>query len=344
MKALSKASVLGGLILMTLGTVLACISLFAVDFDFHRFDNMKYTEHTTEITEGFSEVLIYSVECDVRILPAEGDVCTVTTHDGEKITHAVTVKDGFLTVKREDHRKWYERIGFFVGETREITVRLPKEGYYRFAIETTSGNITVEDGFSLKKAELRSTSGDVAFLSEVTESYYAYTVSGVQRTGEHPVGGKHFTAKSTSGDIFIPKLGGGDAILKTTSGDISVSASDAATLDVQTTSGDVSVSSCAGETLRIETTSGEIALSRVDLSRKAMIVTVSGDVSMELLDGAEIVIRTSSGDVEGTVASPKQYTVKTTSGDCRVPQSAVTEERCSITTVSGDVDVRCPEG
>lgn len=70
------------------------------------------------------------------------------------------------------------------------------------------------------------------------------------------------------------------------------------------------------------------------------IVRTTGDVELEVCNAAELAIETDTGDVTGSLFSPKRFITQTDTGDVHVPQVAITNETCSITTSTGDIEIR----
>lgn len=122
------------------------------------------------------------------------------------------------------------------------------------------------------------------------------------------------------------------------SGDVESSA-DAGRIYIETASGDVELENIAAEAVRVTTASGDVEANNIRVSGDFEVSSASGDVSFERLDAASVTISTASGDVTGTMAGEMRYTIKTASGDVDVPETGSGGE-CSITTSSGDIEIR----
>jgi DUF4097 and DUF4098 domain-containing protein YvlB len=168
--------------------------------------------------------------------------------------------------------------------------------------------------------------------------YQSLTVRTVSGEIEVPADFTFATAKveSTSGDLTLRAKVTDGVTAKSVSGDITL---DGVSGEVQitTTSGDVEVGRSAAQTLTVQTTSGEIDLEDVSVERGACITSVSGDVELERFDADSIQIKTVSGDVEGSLCSPKNFVIQTTSGWVQTPSSDSAAGECAVTTTSGDI-------
>ena len=191
----------------------------------------------------------------------------------------------------------------FIRITREneyITIYLPRDAYESLRIQTTSGDIYVFPAFDSVE--------NATIVSTSGDIRFIGTVSDSLR------------AETTSGDILIREPNAKSVYVTTTSGEITLSAVYAASVSVNTTSGDVELDGVtASETLTVNTLSGEIEL---------------------YCDAAEIYLESMSGDIEGSIGSAKNYKVKTTSGNVRIPPSDQNAGICSIRTTSGDIELK----
>lgn len=252
-----------------------------------------------DVTEPFDDIDIGVVEGNVRIAPSQDGSCRVVCRDLERVSSSVEVKNGVLTVSRQDARPWYARFGlWWLGEL-SVTVFLPERTYGSLSVRTVSGDAAVADGLSFSAASVTTTSGEISFHGRVERTLSIQSVSG-------------------------------DASLARTAADL---------LTVSTTSGDIWLSEIDAGALDIVTTSGEASCQAVMVSGAARFETVSGDVWFYDSDAGTLRIKTVSGDVGASLLSPKAFSVSTTSGDVRVPPSDEKAGECTVKTTSGDIDL-----
>lgn len=298
--------------------LLLCFGAFAaMGFDFSRLNTLTVETHTYTVEDPFVNLSVDGAECDVRLFPSEDGSCKVVCRESDKIDHTVKVVDGTLTIKRVDHRKWYEHIVGFHWGKMEVAIYLPESAYASLSVTSVSGDVEIPAGFSFGEAEVQSTSGDVRFLASVENGLSVKTVSGdlfVQNTAP-----KSLRARSTSGDVTVSSVQvGAELTIKTVSGDLSLSQITCGSIDAETTSGDVECTALrASGSLRVK--------------------TVSGDVELRGCDGGTLWIKTTSGDVSGRLLTEKRFVTDTTSGRVRVPNAA-SGGTCEVTTVSGDIE------
>lgn len=183
----------------------------------------------------------------------------------------------------------------------------------RAEIDTTSGEIVLDDVTLLKSAKLDSTSGDIRgkFCGSFAE----------------------FSADTVSGKMELALEGAEKISLDTTSGSINLAAEIAPdTLSVDTVSGDVKLKLPGAGKIDLDSTSGDIRLTAQSAPDALSVDTVSGDVVLCLPENADFTVRMDSvsGRVESELtmkkdgddyifgAGTKKYDVDTTSGDLKV--------------------------
>lgn len=299
MKKSKKIALIVAVSLIVSGVITIIGAVVSMGLDFTELNVMKYGLKTHEIQESFENISILVTEYDVKVLPSTTDQCKVVCNDSDKIVHSVSVENNTLIITRQDTRKWYERIGFFLHDNLTVTVYLPEKEYQSLYIKDISGDISVAGGLDFTEAELYSTSGEVSFTGKIKNQ---------------------FTVKTVSGDISLKDLAEGNMKVTSISGDLLLS--------------DMTLSG-----LEAKATSGEIKISSVVVNDLAKLETVTGDVKLENSDAVSLEIKTVSGDVKGSLLSPKFFDTHTTSGDVRVPDSDRSAGNCSISTTSGDIKI-----
>ncbi len=298
MKKIKLISIIVSVILILSGAIIAGAVLLTTNIKELNTVKVKECNYIIENKE-FSNISVRGAECDVNIVEAADGVLKVECQEGDDIFHIVEVENDTLNIVRHDNRKWYQHFGIYWGDMK-ITIHLPKKEYNNLKIVTLSGDINVTDKFSFKDADIKVTSGDLKFASQVY--------------------GK-LNVKSTSGDVKITGVEGKEIVAKNTSGEIEIS-------------------DCKLEgKLEINTTSGDVKLKNVIVKEQVNMESSSADIKLSLCDAESIRIKSVSGDVEGSLLNEKIFKVKTTSGHIDIPSSA-TGGMCEVKTSSGDVKFR----
>lgn len=316
MKKSKKISIIIAVAVIIIGCLISFFALVSLNFDFSKLNSVNSVTKTYDIDESFRNINIEGTECDINLIPSDNDKCSVICNEGDKISHSVTVQNDTLTIKRIDNRQWYEHIMvFYWGET-EINLYLPQNKYEELYAKSVSGNIEIPENFTFDKAEISTTSGEVSFLSKVTNDIDIQTVSGNIYVGETTA--KNINMQSTSGDTAVSS-----ATIKNE-------------LKVKSVSGNINLSNIDCQSITANTTSGDNKFSNVVAKTNTKIESISGNIDLYQSDAQTMNIKTTSGDVAGTLLTDKIFDVKTTSGDVNVPQSGA-GGKCEIKTTSGNV-------
>ena len=274
--------------------------------------------NTYYVEAPFAAIAAPDAAFNVRILPAEDGICKVKCKGSRKLSHVVTIEDDVLFVRREDKRKWYDRLGLQL-EGAEIVFSLPVGRYRMLQVATPCGNIEIAKPFTFSEVELSSMDGEIRLLAAVEE------VAGI---------------KTSSGAVTVSGCAPRILNIQTRAGAVSVDSIEAETkLNVNTTSGDITMTDIRCRKAVAETAGGKIFLSNLVASAKLRIRTGAGDVELKACDSESIKIRTVAGDISAVLRSHKTFDCKTTAGDIKVPEGT-TGGLCKIRTGSGDAVVK----
>lgn len=145
--------------------------------------------------------------------------------------------------------------------------------------------------------------------------------------------------ENASGNVNIDEsFSFGSADITSATGDIDFSANVTGRTNIFSVSGDINIFGINCENIKVSTTSGNILLSDVIANDSINCESISGEINLNSCDGKNLDIKTTSGDVKGTLLSGKDFIADTISGNINVPNSS-SEERCQISTVSGNIDI-----
>lgn len=279
-----------GIAIATNGGSLTCIT---------EPDLSESVPKTIVIDDAFHSIQIDDVPCDIRIVPASGDTCTVTYTDTDWMTHEIGVSDGTLTIKTEDTSDWTDHLFNITIEALSVTISLPENVLDKLDLSAVSGSIQVASGIEASVVNLSTTSGDIECFATVTDS---------------------LAASSTSGCVELDSIGRCE-------------------VSISTTSGDIFLARAHLESLSAGTSSGEIELESITIGGHMDLSSISGDIELENVDASSARISTTSGEVEGAILTPKRFLTETTSGEIRVQNTFDASEVWEVSTTSGDIEL-----
>jgi DUF4097 and DUF4098 domain-containing protein YvlB len=142
-----------------------------------------------------------------------------------------------------------------------------------------------------------------------------------------------------TGNVVCEAPVSGPLVIRTSTGDITLRALRAQRISLAVSTGDVNVVSVTCESFVSEGSTGGITLTDTVASSDCSIQRSTGNVRFENFDAEQITVTTSTGSVKGTLLTSKVFFTKTSTGSVRVPET-ITGGKCSITTSTGDIDIR----
>ena len=126
---------------------------------------------------------------------------------------------------------------------------------------------------------------------------------------------------STTGDLWLK--------------DLTVSAS----LSIDGDTGDCKLENTTiSDNLDIEVGTGDVDLKNTVAKGDLTISSTTGSVTLDRCDAANIYVTVSTGDVNGILLSDKDFSVSSSTGDAKYPDTH-TGGKCEITTATGDVNI-----
>ena len=260
-------------------------------------------------------ILVTTDKVTLCIVQDAGFAVSGETEEKQPLT--VTMEDGVLTVRREDHRRWYDHIGIFT-KTPELTVYLPQSIIPTLEIDVDTGDVSVPEGFYFGEALIESDAGDITWGASAG----------------------HLKIECDTGDIQVKNAKIQERMqISTDTGDLRIQSLTAVALSIETDTGDIALKqTTVATTLAIETDTGDVTLTEVT-SATMQINTSTGDVGLERVGSENLQIRTSTGDVKGTLAREMQFDADSNTGRVRVPTSQGSAI-CTVRSSTGDIRLR----
>lgn len=228
-----------------------------------------------------------------------------------------TDEDGHLEVKENNNttsivekiNNKFFKIDFENGDPT-ISIYLPSNYYNEIEVKSISGDVETYSDLKLPKLTISSAAGDISLMDAKIESTIKIdTISG--QTTSQNITSKNIDFNLKSGDLESYYLEAEDIKITGISGDINIDTIDAYRFD-------------------IKSTSSEIDIYNMDVTRRASINNVSGDIDIATKDNSDnyqFNIKTISGDIN--------YNEDNHEGNLTVGEGIPID----INTVSGEVDI-----
>ena len=310
-----KKIIIFALVLLLIGSILGVCALAINGFDFITLGEGAYDTKTVEISEDFSKISVDLDITDLTVLPSENESCRVEFRESKQRTHEAFVKDGTLYVRQQKEI----RITLFnFGKGPEATLYLPKAEYDALTVDNDTGDISVDKAFTFETIDIETDTGDIELYANATDS---------------------ISLSTDTGTVIMDSVHSAALSVSTETGDIRIKNCDVqGTAKIEADTGDLELRALRASTLMIETDTGDIELEDCIMADSIQIESDTGDIELHRVDAASIRMETDTGDIEGSLLSGKMFTVRSNTGDVRVPSDEV-GGRCEINSDTGDIEI-----
>ena len=282
-----------GAIFTTAGAVLFGIGLSK------EFKIAKSVTNEHVLTDTFEKVNIDIDTADLKFYKSTDGLNKVVCVEKEKQYHVVSVSDNTLSITSKDDLNWYERAFTFNPGKMEVNIYLSESSYDSLNIKSSTGDIAMPEGFTYRVSDIKLSTGDVYFSSQVSEA---------------------LNIKTSTGDIHLDKLD-----------------SNGASVTLECDTGKKYIESVHANKISMTSSTGRNNISNSTFNEDMYIKSSTGNVNIVSSDAATVNIETSTGDVNATFLTGKSVTTETRTGDISVIPS--TGGACHIKTTTGDITV-----
>lgn len=219
------------------------------------FSVFQQSEILVEKTYSLEEIEHIKVDASsqkIKIIKQEADNISIKVTGYGKEEYSIGLQDKELAIKKE---KGFLCFGFCMGK-EEVLISIPEESSIQFTLQTSSGDIEIED-FPNSVITTDTSSGDINIKG--AQAIYATASSGDIEIGTVSKG----NFKTSSGDIDILSFDVTEnGSITTSSGEVSIVNIKNAYIETSTNSGEVNITNSdrfAPYTINIKTSSGDIS-------------------------------------------------------------------------------------
>ena len=279
MSGAKKFWLIAGSALVIIGFLMFGGIMTVLGWDFTKISTSKFKTNAYDISEEYKNIQIYTETASVVFLPSQDAKTSVVIYEQTNVEHSVEVKDGILSIKMIDMRKWYQHIGTNLSSPK-ITVYLPSEEYGALSVECTTGDISLE-GVMADNIELSLSTGKIS-LSAIRCNELKFNVS-TGRSVLDDVQCKALFSEGTTGNVSLNSVIVEENLsIKRTTGSIEFLNCDAGELFIKTTTGDVKGCLLTEKIFITHTSTGQINLPPTRGGGKCEITTSTGNITVEL--------------------------------------------------------------
>lgn len=244
------------LILATLfviaGIALAAVFFAAADFDFDIFNTEKFNVENIDITDSFGKISVNAQTCDIYFKKSADRLTHVECNLRDGSVSDVLVENNTLVINVKESLKVFS----VSSKSQAITVYLPSE-IYDISVSLSTGD-TFIDSLNAGKVTMHSTTGDVKITSVHCDALETDGTTGDVLLKNVTVDGK-MSVKRSTGDIKLDSSDASEIHLTSTTGDISGTVLTEKQFTAKSSTGDISVPKTSeGGICEIKTTTGDI--------------------------------------------------------------------------------------
>ncbi len=304
-------------VLVLAGVIMLVSVIAACSWDFSRLSTEQYQTNTYTVSEEFRDISIKTETADILFAASDDGTCKVVCYEKKNLHHSAVVRDGSLTIRVTDERKWYEYIGIF-SKAPKLTIYLPETEYAALFIEESTGDIDIPAEFRFDSMDITTSTGDVKSCASVTEMAKIET---------------------STGDISVADASVNTLALSVTTGDVTVSdVVCEGDVKVDVTTGRTKITDTECKNLKTDGSTGDVFLKNVIAMEKFLIERDTGDVRFDGCDAAQLLVETDTGDISGSLLSEKEFIADSDTGRVDVPRTG-TGGLCELSTDTGDIRI-----
>ncbi len=247
------------IVLIAGGGILFSVMMTLLGWDFTRLDTRKFVQDSVTKEGDIQKLTIKNATADIRIKKSDDDKFHVDFDVPKNSKRDVTVDGDTLSVEFGDSKKWSEHI--FNVKSPKITVSVPEKQYEMLKVNCSTGNITIESGFTFNSVDILGNTSEL-------------TIKSLEATD--------VTIRTSTGDIEIDGLKADTVVLKGNTSDMKLqSLTIAKNISIETSTGDVWCSFTHDVNVDAKTSTGRIKTDSADTGVPCKIRTSTGDVTVK---------------------------------------------------------------
>ena len=330
------------ILIVAVGLVLVGGAIFGIIVAKNGFSdaNNKMVEVPHELTEEFDKINIDVDTSNVEIVISEEK--KVVCKETEDLKHTVEIKDGTLTIKQEDTRKWYARIGWFGAWKSSVTIYMPAKTFEQLSLQGETGDVTIKGAYNFNNVYIKISTGNVSLSTNMGEAVVTVSTGKINLTDFNA---NKLGLSASTGDISLKNVKVNDTlVINTSTGDHTLENVSATNEIIEVAdTGKLRLTKVTTKDIHLETSTGKKILTSVVVTGKMVVKASTGDVKFDKCDASEIKIDTSTGDVTGSFLTDKIFYAHTSTGTPDVPKST-TGGLCEVNTSTGDIKLWIESG
>ena len=276
----TKGWLMAATAMLLIGSMLFVGVMTVLKWNFRKLSADEYETNTHTVTENISHVSVNVKTADVVLAPSVDNTISVVCYERADIKHAVAVEGDTLVVQASEELKWYRDLGIHIDKAK-ITVYLPAGAYGELKIHATTGDVTIPKDFPFASADVKVTTGDVAFSADVADDLAVKVTTGDMKLSA--VTCRNLMATATTGDVALRQVIATEAFtIKCTTGNVVLDACDAASLSVKTTTGNITGTLLTTKVFDAHATTGRVKVPQTTEGGQCKLRATTGHIKISV--------------------------------------------------------------
>ena len=313
------------------GGIFVAVGYFNVD--------KNVVSNTYDIEDIYNNIDIDVSVTNVELVLVDDQKSRIEFEEREKYYHEAKVENGTLIIKSIDKRAWYEKI---FTPAMKATLYLNRIRLENIDVESSTGDFTIDKGFSIMNLNIDLSTGNVSVKSNVYEK--TKVVSSTGNVSFFDMYTKELKISASTGNVNLTNIElEEDLKVKISTGNIVLNEINASgDITLETSSGKISLVKTTSANLDLKASTGNVTLIDIIIEDHMEINTSTGNIKLENSDAETIEIKTSTGNITGTILTDKVFYAMSNTGIIDVPLSTQ-GGLCKIDTDTGNIKIQFSE-
>ena len=221
---------------------------------------------------------------DLEFKVSEGDEKKVVCEQTEKIVHEVNIdpEKKTLSITQNDKRAWYEKWFDWSLSFLKATVYLPAGEYGDLKIESSTGNVIIDEGFTFNSVDIKLSTGNVNVKATSLNDFNVESSTG--RVKLENCFAKNINIENSTGGATLTNVVASENLkISCSTGDVDLSKVDGQTIDIHTSTGDIEGTLKSSKKFETHTSTGSVHVPDSDPSAGlCKLDTSTGDIHITI--------------------------------------------------------------
>ena len=318
---MKKGLFIGGAVILLLGAAVCVGGLVMLDGNWKALDRHEYVTSEYKFDDEIDSFEFVEYTAALEFKPSEDNSSKLVIRELSEAKHAVKVEEGKLSVKESSWEHSF--IDWFkfgpVLENLKATVYLPIKCYENVFINSSTGSVSISDGYTFNTFEAKLATG-------------AFALKNVTATS--------LKVKASTGGVSLRNCDFGSIDVESATGSIAIEDTNAKTVYLNCSTGSIGAKNMAvSDSFMADCSTGSIGLKDVTAINLISLKCGTGSISLIDSDAPNIELKTATGSIRAVLLSGKTYDVSSKSGSVKKPSDDPSGGTLTARSASGSINI-----